>query len=85
VDLDDMTVVRVEDLGVVPLPPGSGAYAVDRVKPLEIVQADGPSFDIDGWEVRWQRWRVRLGFTAREGLVLHTVGYEDKGRVRPVI
>jgi primary-amine oxidase len=33
----------------------------------------------------WQRWRVRLGFTAREGLVLHTVGYEDKGRVRPVI
>ena len=92
VDLDDMTVVRVEDLGVVSLPPGSGAYAADRVgplrddlKPLEIVQPHGPSFDIDGWEVRWQRWRVRLGFTAREGLVLHTVGYEDKGRVRPVI
>jgi primary-amine oxidase len=92
VDLDDMTVVRVEDLGVVSLPPGSGAYAADRVgplrddlKPLEIVQPHGPSFDIDGWEIRWQRWRVRLGFTAREGLVLHTVGYEDKGRVRPVI
>ena len=92
VDLDDMTVVRVEDLGVVSLPPGSGAYAADRVgplrddlKPLEIIQPQGPSFDINGWEVRWQRWRVRLGFTAREGLVLHTVGYEDKGRVRPVI
>ena len=26
-----MTVLRVEDLGVVPLPPGSGAYAADRV------------------------------------------------------
>ena len=38
-----------------------------------------------GWEVRWQRWRLRLGFTAREGLVLHTVGYEDQGTVRPVI
>ena len=92
VDLDDMTVVRVEDLGVVPLPPGSGAYAADRVgplrddlKPLEIIQPHGPSFEIDGWEVRWQRWRLRLGFTAREGLVLHTVGYEDKGQVRPVI
>jgi primary-amine oxidase len=92
VDLDDMTVMRVEDLGVVPLPPGSGAYAADRVgplrgdlKPLEIVQPQGPSFEIRGWEVRWQRWRFRLGFTAREGLVLHTIGYEDQGRVRPVI
>ena len=92
VDLDAMTVVRVEDLGMVPLPPGSGAYAADRVgplrddlKPLEIIQPHGPSFEVNGWEVRWQHWRVRLGFTAREGLVLHTVGYEDKGRVRPVI
>jgi primary-amine oxidase len=92
VDLDDMTVVRVEDLGVVPLPPGSGAYAADRVgplrddlRPLEIVQPQGPSFEVRGWEVRWQRWRLRLGFTAREGLVLHTIGYEDQGRVRPVI
>jgi primary-amine oxidase len=92
VDLDDMTVLRVEDQGVVPFPPGSGPYAADRVgplreslKPLEIVQPDGPSFEVDGWEVRWERWRFRLGFTAREGLVLHTVGYEDRGRVRPVI
>ena len=92
VDLDSMTVLRVQDLGVVPLPPGSGAYAADRVgplrddlRPLEIIQPQGPSFDIRGWEVRWQRWRLRLGFTAREGLVLHTVGYEDQGRVRPVL
>ena len=92
VDLDDMTVLRVEDLGVVPLPPGSGAYAAERVgplrddlKPLEIIQPQGPSFDVHGWEVRWQRWRLRLGFNAREGLVLHTVGYEDQGRVRPVL
>jgi primary-amine oxidase len=92
VDLDDMTVVRVEDLGAVPLPPGAGAYAADRVtplrddlEPLEILQPMGPSFEIRGWEVRWQRWRLRLGFTAREGLVLHTVGYEEQGTVRPVI
>jgi primary-amine oxidase len=92
VDLDDMTVLRVEDLGVVPLPPGSGAYAADRVgplrddlRPLEIIQPEGASFEVSGWEVRWQRWRLRLGFNAREGLVLHTVGYEDQGRVRPVL
>ncbi len=92
VDLDDMTVLRVEDLGVVPLPPGSGAYAASRVgplrddlRPLEIIQPQGPSFEVRGWEVRWQRWRLRLGFNAREGLVLHTVGYEDQGTVRPVL
>jgi primary-amine oxidase len=92
VDYDDMTVVRVEDLGVVPVPPGSGAYAASRVgplrddlKPLEIIQPEGPSFEVRGWEVRWQRWRLRLSFNAREGLVLHTVGYEDRGRLRPVL
>ncbi len=91
VDLDDMTVVRVEDLGVVPLPPGTGRYAARGnasragLKPLEIRQPAGVSFTVDGWEVRWQKWRLRLGFNAREGLVLHTVGYEDQGRVRPVI
>ena len=92
VDLDDMTVLRVEDLGVVPLPPGSGAYAAERagplrddLRPLEIIQPQGPSFEVRGWEVRWQRWRLRLGFSAREGLVLHTVGYEDQGKVRPVL
>jgi primary-amine oxidase len=43
------------------------------------------SFDVDGWEVRWQKWRLRISFNAREGLVLHTVGYEDDGRLRSVL
>jgi primary-amine oxidase len=91
VDVDDMAVVRVEDLGVVPLPPGTGDYTAGSVaprnglKPIEIQQPAGVSFQVDGWEVRWQNWRFRLGFTAREGLVLHTIGYEDRGRLRPVI
>ena len=91
VDLDDMTVLRVDDAGVVPLPPGTGDYTTARtaprggLKPLEIRQPAGVSFQVDGWEVRWQNWRFRLGFNAREGLVLHTIGYEDGGRLRPVI
>jgi primary-amine oxidase len=55
------------------------------VRPLEIVQPEGPSFELDGHALRWQKWSLRIGFTYREGLVLHTIGYEDKGRVRPVI
>ncbi|HXB49857.1 MAG TPA: primary-amine oxidase [Streptosporangiaceae bacterium] len=91
VDLDDMAVVRVEDLGTVPLPPGTGDYTTGStafrggLKPLEVRQPDGVSFTIEGREVRWQKWRLRLGFNAREGLVLHTIGYEDDGRLRSVI
>src|SRR5262249_50671679 len=52
---------------------------------LEIVQPQGPSFELRGHEVRWQKWRLRIGFTPREGLVLHTVAYEDQGRLRPIL
>jgi primary-amine oxidase len=91
VDLDDMAVVRVEDLGIVPLPPGTGNYTAASIapradlKPIEIRQPAGVSFQVDRWQVHWQNWRFRLGFNAREGLVLHTIGYQDGGRVRPVI
>lgn len=91
VDLDDMAVVRVEDHEIVPLPPGTGDYSSGAtnsrpdLKPLEIRQPEGVSFDVDGWELRWQKWRLRLSFNAREGLVLHTVGYEDDGRLRSVL
>jgi len=36
-------------------------------------------------KVRWSKWLIRIGFNAREGLVLHNVGYEDGGRLRPVL
>jgi primary-amine oxidase len=91
VDLNEMEVVRVEDHGVVPIPQESGAYEPNGrstragLKPLEITQPDGPSFEIEGHEIRWQKWSFRIGFTPREGLVLYTVGYEDGGRVRPVL
>ncbi|MQB41192.1 primary-amine oxidase [Rhizobium sp. ICMP 5592] len=55
------------------------------VKPLNIVQPDGPSFSVDGWKVEWQNWSFRVGFTPREGLVLHELAINDKGRLRPVI
>ena len=35
VDLDDMAVVRVEDLGVVPLPPDPGNYTADTITPRD--------------------------------------------------
>ena len=43
-------------------------------------------------QVNWQRFQFRLGFTSREGAVLHEVGYADEGsgalagtgRIRPI-
>ena len=92
VDLNRMEVMRIDDYGVIPLPPNPGNYAAEFVgrfrqdlKPLEITQPEGPSFTVDGHAVTWQKWRLRVGFTPREGLVLHTVGYEDQGRIRPIL
>ncbi len=92
VDLNRMEVLRVEDHGIVPLPPEDGNYAAELVqnfredlKPLEITQPEGPSFSVEGNKVSWQKWSLRVGFNPREGLVLYRVGYEDKGRVRPVM
>ncbi len=92
VDLNAMEVVRIDDYGFVPLPPDPGNYAAEFVgkfrndlKPLEITQPEGPSFQLDGQSVTWQKWRMRIGFTPREGLVIHTVSYEDQGRARPVL
>ncbi len=91
-DLHEMAVIRVDDFGVVPVPAKTANYAPEDVgpprpdlKPLAITQAEGPSFAVDGHLVRWQKWRLRVGFTAREGLVLHTVGWEEDGRLRPIL
>ena len=92
VDLAKMEVTRVEDYGVVPLPPTAGNWAREYIpktrtglKPIEISQPNGPSFIVEGHEVRWQKWRFRVGFTPREGLVLHTISYQDGERERPIL
>ena len=92
IDLDRMEVIRVDDYGVLPVPPVHGNYGPEDVgplrtdlKPIEITQPEGPSFTVKGHEVQWQKWHFRIGFTPREGLVLHTLGYEDQGRIRPIL
>src|SRR5262249_48266076 len=54
-------------------------------KLIEITQPEGASFQVAGQEVRWQKWRFRVGFTPREGMVLHTIAYQDGETLRPII
>ena len=63
--------------------PWSGEQRTD-LEPLHITQPDGPSFTLDGTELRWQRWSMRLGFNYREGPVIHQVTYDDHGTVRDI-
>jgi primary-amine oxidase len=92
VDMARGEVLDVIDLGVVPLPPEAGSYYPehngplrDDLRPLHITQPEGPSFVVEGNLVRWQRWSLRVSLDPHEGLVLHTLGYEDGGRVRPIL
>ncbi|KAG0587593.1 hypothetical protein KC19_2G175900 [Ceratodon purpureus] len=93
VDMRQMQVIEFEDRNFVPLPPpdplrnytaAASRGGVDRtdIKPLLITQPEGPSFRVNGHAVEWQKWNFRVGFTPREGLVIHTVAYDDGSRGR---
>jgi len=92
VDLNTMQVLRVEEYGHWPLPFHAANYAADRmtnsrtdIKPLEIVQPEGPSFSVEGNLVEWQKWRLVVGFNAREGLTLHNLQYRDGDAYRSIL
>ena len=85
VDLNTMKVIRIEEYGSWALPPGEANYAASRIKPLrddikplDITQPQGPSFAVDGYSVSWQKWNFVIGFSAREGLTLHHLRYQDR-------
>lgn len=85
IDLIENQVIGIEDDGDVPVPAGHGNYTPDAVgpartslKPIEITQPEGPSFHVDGSLVEWEKWSMRVGFNAREGLVLNAVSFDGR-------
>ncbi|URE28746.1 Copper amine oxidase, N2 domain [Musa troglodytarum] len=93
VDIQNNVITEFEDKKLVPLPPadplrnytaGETRGGIDRsdVNPLHILQPEGPSFRVNGYFVQWQKWNFRIGFTPREGLVIHSVAYIDGSRGR---
>jgi primary-amine oxidase len=92
VDLNRLEVLRVDDHGVVPIPPEPGNFDPASagplrtdIKPLKITQPEGASFVVHGNVVSWQGWQLHVGFTPREGLVLNQVSYQDGERLRPIL
>jgi primary-amine oxidase len=92
VDMNTLEVLEIEDHHDYGLPEVDGEYdprvrgTQERtdLKPLEISQPEGVSFTVNGNELRWQNWSLRLGFNYREGPVIYQVAFDDQGIRRDV-
>jgi primary-amine oxidase len=92
IDLTNKRILKITDTAIVPVPKTNAELDEESnkplrtaPKPLQIIQPEGASFEVRGNEVRWQNWRFRYAMHQREGLVLYTVGYEDQGKLRPIL
>jgi primary-amine oxidase len=93
VDLIAREVHELIDDEVLPVPGEAGNFfdpafagpARTSQRPIRITQPEGPSFTVDGYHVTWENWSFRVGFDAREGLVLHQLAIGDGERDRSVV
>ena len=93
IDVTTKEVFTVADVAEMPVPEERGQWDAaphstptrTDLKPIEITQPEGPSFSIEDNLLSWANWQFRFTFDAREGLVLHQVGWRDGEDVRPVI
>jgi len=92
VDMNTLELLEIEDHHDYGQPRVDGEYVPglwtgeqrSDLKPLHITQPEGTSFTIDGTELRWQNWSMRLGFNYREGPVIYQVAYDDHGVRRDI-
>ncbi|CAI0429853.1 unnamed protein product [Linum tenue] len=86
VDLDRMEIVGYRDRGIVPVPKADGTdYRGSKQRPpfgpgvnaINVVQPNGPSFEIDGHRIRWANWDFHLGFDMRAGPIISTASIFD--------
>jgi primary-amine oxidase len=89
VDLTARRVTKVIDEFELAVPAERGEWDAEPhavpvrtdLKPIEITQPEGPSFEVDGNQITWAGWTFRFGFDIREGLTLHQLSVDG----RPVV
>lgn len=91
-DANTRKIIELVDTGIVAVSTASGDFddasnppARPGLKPLVISQPEGPSFTLNGHEVRWQNWIFRYALHPREGPVLYQVAYQDGPKLRMVL
>ena len=86
IDIKTMEVIRVDDHGVTPVPKQDVNY--DRefateapradLKPIDVKQPEGVSFNMEGRTIKWHDWSILIGFNAREAITLHNISYAER-------
>lgn len=92
VDVNSMEVLQIDESHDRGFPEVDAEYVPELrgieprtdLKPLDIVQPDGVSFELEGSLLRWQDWEFRLGFNYREGPVLYQLRFKDGDEYRDV-
>ncbi|HEY4579604.1 MAG TPA: primary-amine oxidase [Candidatus Acidoferrales bacterium] len=84
--------LRVIDTGPVPVPRAPADFDPESIGPLReipspirVEQPLGPSFQVSGREVSWQKWNFQFRLDPRVGLIVSTVRYADGEKLRSVL
>ena len=92
VDMNERKVIRVADDGSVPVTRVSADYdqaSIGETRqvpgPIDIEQPLGPGFELEGHQVKWQKWSFHVRPDQRVGMILSTVAYQDGQEERPVL
>ncbi len=92
VDMNTKEILEVIDEEVVPMPAPSSDYdrsaigpAREVPGPIMISQPTGRGFEMDGYQVSWQKWHFHVRPDLRVGTIISLVTYDDDGDVRSVM
>uniref|UniRef100_UPI00135A54C0 primary-amine oxidase n=1 Tax=Microbacterium sp. 18062 TaxID=2681410 RepID=UPI00135A54C0 len=86
IDVADRRVIRIVDTPGFDIPATSGNYddpevqgpPLEGLRPIAITQPEGSSLTVDGEHLAWGGWDLRIGFDAREGLVLRQLAFHGR-------
>lgn len=91
VDLNTHEVVEIIDQGEIPVSEApattdEASLKSDRapLKPVVLHQPNGSNFTIQGNVLEWDNWKLHYRLEKRSGLVVSTVSYRDRGKMRPI-
>ncbi|GAA4152448.1 primary-amine oxidase [Leifsonia shinshuensis] len=93
VDTLSRSVIRLVETPIDSVPKESGDYLDPEItgplrtslKPIEITQPEGVSFEYRDGVLSWENWDLRVGFNGREGLTLHDVAFTYQQERRPIM
>ena len=87
VDLTQKKIAAIEHHGTIPLRDHFRQDHYDKemlktrntiLKPLQIVQSKGPSFIVNGSNIKWDHWDLRVSMHPIHGLTLHQISYDKR-------